>query len=243
MTVYIECVIIENFFYDFILLWCACALSKIRLQWPKLVLSAFFGGVFAVFYPLLVLPYFLGVTLKISVGFLLVFIAVPKKEHSRYGLSVFFFYLCAFCFAGGSYAFGRGYVLPCFLLFALICMTLGKKIYQSMRFSAQLTACKLYYRGKEWGVTGYLDSGNLARYNGLPVCFISAELFLRLYEEDRGQVLEEMRISTLAGSKKVRVFYAEISVSGKEKQPVYLGVSGNIIKKRYEVLLSSEMIV
>ncbi len=243
MSVYIEYVVIENFFYDFILLLCAYTLSKSRVKWGKLCLSALIGGVFACLYPLLVLPWFLSLVLKICVGFLLVFIGIRKKERSRYGLSVIFFFICAFCFAGGVYAFGRAYILPCFLAFALISTKIGKKIYQKVRFSGNLVACKLYYQGKERETLGYLDSGNLARHKGFPVCFISTELFLGIYDETRGQVFDEMQINTLVGAKKVRVFSGEISINGNEKKPVYLGVSGNIIKKGYEILIHSEMIV
>ena len=241
MTVYIEYALIENFFYDFTLLVCAYALAKAKIAWGRVCLSALIGSAFALVYPLLGLPWFLSTLLKISVGFLLVYIGISKKEHSRYGLSAFFFFVCAFAFAGGVYAFGRAYLLPCFLLFALICVKTGRKIYRKMRFSGNLRACKLFYQGTQKTATGYLDSGNLARYNGLPVCFISAELFFKLYDEDRGQVFDEMRINTLAGEKKVQVFFAEISIENKEKKPVYLGVSGNIIKKGYEILINGEL--
>ena len=241
MTVYIEYAIIENFFYDFILLLCAYTLSKTPFSWWKITLSALFGGVFAVVYPLLSLPYVLSALLKICVGLLLVLIGISKKGRSRYGLGVFFFFVCAFCFAGGLYAFGKAYILPCFCLFAVITVKIGKTVYRKMRFSGNLRACKLFYQGKEREALGYLDSGNLARQKGLPVCFITAKLFLDIYDEDRGQVFDEMRIQTLAGEKKVPVFFGEISIDGKEKKPVYLGVSGNIIKRGYEILLNGEM--
>ena len=243
MSVDIELVIIENFFYDFSLLLCAFSLSFSKISWGKLCLSALVGGVFALIYPLLVLPAFLSILLKICVGFLLVFLAKSKKERGRYGLNGLFFFLCAFCFAGFTYAFSKAYIFPCFIILTFIFVKISKKIYRKWRFVGNFKACKVFYQDKEWETTGYIDSGNLARQNGLPVCFITPAFFCKIYDEDRGQVFNEICITTLAGKKKVQVFTAEISVDGKEKKPVYLGVSANMIKKGYEILLHSEMII
>ena len=241
MTVYIELVIIENFFYDYILLLCAYLSAKVKISQKRTLLSALFGGTFALLYPLLILPNLLSILLKIAVGFLLVFIGTSKNERGRYGLSALFFFLYTFAFAGGVYAFGRAYILPCFLAFALVCGKITKKIYQKMRFSGCLRPCRVFFGGKDRETTGYKDSGNTAYFKGLPVCFISPKLFLELFDEDTGQVLDEMRIHTLAGEKKVRVFQGEIAVEKRQKKLVYFGVGGNIIKKGYEVLLHNEL--
>ena len=104
MSVYIEYAFAENFLLDGVLLWLSLRVVKIKIAWKRLCFAAACGGVFALVCPLLTLPLWIGVFLKISVGFLLCMLAFPrlktKNEWGRYALSSVFFFACTFFFGG-----------------------------------------------------------------------------------------------------------------------------------------------
>ena len=101
---------------------------------------------------------------------------------------------------------------------------------------------------------GFLDSGNMATKNGLPVCFVSPDLAYDIWGEelmyssakDEGQVCDEMQIHTVNGEKAVRLFSGEIEVfieKGKSfKQQSYFAVSSNMVSKEYKIILHSLII-
>ena len=94
---------------------------------------------------------------------------------------------------------------------------------------------------RQKSVLGYLDSGNLASKGEVPVCFISPEVFYELFIEKRqGQVFDEMKIATVSGEKRVRLYKGEIQVE-KVKKQVYFSLSPNMLSKEYKVLLNARI--
>ncbi len=91
---------------------------------------------------------------------------------------------------------------------------------------------------------GFYDSGNLATKKGLPVCFLSADIFYDLFGdtlvEEGGEMLEELCISTLAGEKKLLLRRGEIELLGEKKQ-AYFACSGNMIAREYKIILHARM--
>ena len=104
MSVYIEYAFAENFLLDGVLLWLSLRIARCKIVTGKLLLSALLGGVFALVFPLLVLPVFFSYLLKFAVGFLLCMVAFPrlktKNEWGRYALSSACFFSLAFFFGG-----------------------------------------------------------------------------------------------------------------------------------------------
>ena len=83
----------------------------------------------------------------------------------------------------------------------------------------------------------------MAKKNGLPVCFITPDLLYGLFEEEilngRGQVCEELAISTLAGGKTVSLYEGEIEINGIRKR-AYFAVSVHMLSRGYKLLLGAE---
>jgi hypothetical protein len=106
--------------------------------------------------------------------------------------------------------------------------------------------CTLFCNGKRLSSTAFLDSGNLAQKNEIPVCFISPELLLTLYgEEYWGQVCDELAITTLGGETKLPLYKGELAVKAKEKtvkREVYFSPSARMISREYSVLLHSRIL-
>ena len=247
MTVYIEYVILENFIYDFCLLQLALRAGKAPVKTLKISLSALFGGVFALLFPLLNLSKTPAFLVKIGFGFLLVFLAIGKNGRGRYGLSVLFFFCFAFVLGGAIYAYSDT-ISPIIIIVgftALICigLPLVKKAYKKITISKHLYNCAIAYNKRVVDTLGFLDTGNLATYKSLPICFVSPDLFYQIFGIDEGQGCDETYIQTVGGEKKIRICLAELIISEKAlKKRVYFGISNSILKS-YKILLNGAISV
>ena len=259
MVVYVEYAFLQNFFFDGALLCLSFAACKVPIKWGKVVFSAACGGIFAIVYPLLRLPILLSLFFKIAVGFLLCLLAFGKvknkKEWGRYALSAFLFFLLTFTFGGALTALQTALklsILPktfliCafFALFVLVGVVIAK-LYQKKRLYAYIYPCKVYANGKEKALQGYMDSGNLASKNGLPVCFLIPDVFYDIFGDEilfcGGQVCDEIKITTMSGESFVRVKQGEIEMKIGEKtvkKQVYFAMAANMIGREYQILLSA----
>ena len=261
MVVYVEYAFLENFFFDGALLCLALVASKAPFKRWRIVFAAACGSFFAILYPLLSLPTFAALFLKIAVGYLLCLIAVgrvkSKKEWGRYALSSILFFSLTFAFGGALSALQTAFslsVLPQLAIlvgFSICCAFacfLIAKIYQKRRVHTYIYPCKVFASGREKEMNGYFDSGNLASKNALPVCFLSPDLFYEFFGEKivfcGGQVRDEMQIATMSGEKKIPLFKGKIEV--KEglktlKKEVYFALGANMINREYQILLNARI--
>lgn len=259
MAVYIEYAFLENFLFDGVLLALALYAANAPFSWGRLLFSALCGGAFAILFPLLRLQRVLLWLLKISVGFLLPLLAYgqikSKKEWGRYAFTAVFFLVITFFIGGALTAFFQEsfpqaptlWIALSFCALALLALFLLKKFREKRRLNAFLYDCRIEYGGKGLWVRGFLDSGNAASKDGLPVCFLSPEFVYELFGEEilkcAGQVCDEMCISTLSGEKKVPLYKGKLTVKGKEKDKwVYFAPSANMITREYELLLHNGII-
>ncbi len=252
MEIYIEYAFLENFLFDGILLTLALFAAKRKIKWRKVCLSAGVGAVFAIIFPLLRLPEFWGTLLKIAVGLLLCLLVEDRlktqKEWGRYALTATFFFLFSFGFGGTLLGvYGSGKRIPSLLVFlgfaALvgISILLVKKLYARREVHKNVYPCIVKNGEVAISAEAFSDSGNLARKNGKPVCFLSPELFYELYGEEilkgGGQVCDEMAITTLAGEKTIPLYAGEIEINETIKE-VYFSPSKNMIGREYKVLVN-----
>ena len=260
MVVYVEYAFLQNFLLDGVLLSLAILLTKRKYVFYKVLLSSAVGGVFALLYPLLALPQFLLYLLKTSVGALLVLLAFgrikSKKEWGRYALTAFLFFALTFAFGGALTSAAESFSLQklpahaVFIGFAFLSigfLFVIRALRKSKKTQANLYTCALEYGGKRVRIIGFYDSGNLASKNGVPVCFVSPDVFYDLYGEEwlnGGQVCDEICFTTLAGEKKSRIAAAKLYVrrAGKwQTKEVYLSPSRHILSRDYKILLQSEL--
>lgn len=247
MIVYVEYALAENFVVDLALLTASAKLLQRRICLWRSVLASLFGAGFAVIYPLLSLPAYASYLLKTAVGALMCLFAdgrvKTKNEGYRYALNTVCFFLLTFAFAGLlSY-------IPAWLSPPLVALSLAfiitlanafcRAVYKKRALSRFLYDCTLYYADKTVEATGYLDSGNLAKKNGLPVCFLSPDTLYALVGEavlSGGAVAEELAVSTLNGDKTYALYKGEIRLQTLKKE-VYFTASVNMVTREYKILL------
>ncbi len=255
MEIYIEYAFLENFLFDGGLLVLALYAAKSKIKWWRVCLSASLGGAFALLFPFIALPSFLKTALKFFVGALLCLLAFPRLktrgEWRSCAWTTVFFFIFSFGFGGallGAYAnFQRVPSYLVYLGFTALCgasVFLLRKFYARKAVHKRIYPCTLLYGESRIHTQAFLDSGNLATKNGLPVCFLSPELFYELYGaeilEGGGQVCDEMSITTLSGGRKAALYHGEIEIEGTKKD-VYFSPAVNMIGREYKVLLNFQI--
>ena len=257
MEIYLEYALLENFFVDGALLFLSALVGKRKIVWGRLVLSAAIGAAFAVLFPLLPLPMPLSVTCKFLLPILLCKIAIKKENGGGgYALTLLFFYAFSFAFAGLLYGvFGAfdieyfevegggivsklpvGGLLAALVFFVALCLLGVKKLYEKRRTYLHIYDCEIVGDRGVLKAKGYLDTGNTASYHGMPVCFVTPDLF---YDFTGGETpTEQMTVVTLAGEKRVSVIKAEKILVGESVHGVaYLSPTSRLIGREYKILL------
>ncbi|MBE7085643.1 MAG: hypothetical protein E7366_00625 [Clostridiales bacterium] len=262
MEIYIEYALAENFLFDATLLYLSLKASKTPVRSLRLIAAALFGAVFAVIFPLLNVSTAIAYLLKFSVGFFLCLIAFPnvkiKNEWGRYALTSIFFFVFSFLFGGVLLGVLQEFfpkkipsliVIISFALLTIFSSWFIQKLYARRAIYRFIYDCEIAFKGRKRVVAGFLDSGNLAIKNGLPVCFLSADVWYDLFGEEilktSGQVRDEITITTLGGEKTSPVFQGKIELNFEKirlKKEVYFAPSGNMLSRGYKILLSARVI-
>ena len=265
MTVYIEYAFLQNLLLDGVLLWLSYKGTKTPFGWGRYAFATLFGALFAVVYPLLRLPDFLGLLLKISSGCLLCLLAVGKvksgKEWGRYTLFTAIFFSLSFLFGGAlniisqglSINVMRGIVTPLgFVGLSILCIYIFRRLYKKKKIWRFIYECELRNGKKSITALGFFDSGNSATKKGRPICFVSPEIVYTLWGEEillkgeeEGQVCDEMCIATVSGERKIRLYKGALTVKTDKKsiklKEVYFSPSANILSREYSMLLHSRI--
>ena len=274
MTVYLEYAIVQNLLFDSALLTLALSAAKCRCKGWRVALSACVGTAFALLFPFFVLPEFLKAILKMAVGFLLCLLACSriktKREWKRFLVCTALFFTLTFAFGGAILGITGAFMptvskdnsyevdgLSPFLvtaLFSLLCFCaafLIKALYTKREMRRFVYSCRLFCGKKRINIEGFFDSGNLAKKEGLPVCFVTPDIFFDLAGgyvlsmEEGGQICDEMQIHTLSGRKKLPVCKGEIECESKagqkQKRQVYFASSPNMIAREYKLLINADL--
>lgn len=244
MQVYAELAVIENFCMDFTLLYAAKAAVKNRAGAGRIALSASFGALFAVVFPLFEIGAALAVILKLASGMALCLIAGKKdgfKSFIKFSGAFFIFgallagvLLGLFNLTGWSYETGQGFLVssvpigvPLFL--ALLIVIGAKKLAVRLKKThKEDVICRIYAGELLAEVKGFFDSGNKVYLKGSPVCVVPEEVVLQL--SDRVRINERVKIHTVAGSKIMNVFTCDrlevdFGEDKKNYKDVKIGVS------------------
>lgn len=254
MAVYIEYAIAENFLLDGLLLYLALKCARAKVKAFRLLLAAAIGAAEAVCFPLLSLPAWCAVLIKLFGGLILCLVAVSKGTKKTYLLVTAAFFGMTFLLGGLliaidsalgiEYVEGEGYLLesvPVALvisvagIFSVLAVRGANAFYRYRKIARNLFDCKLTAGGKTATVKGFADTGNCLFFRGEPVCVISAigalALFSKMQPEGR------MTVSTVNGSKEAPVFRCpRLEIGGSVRENVCFTV-GEIGSKEYQIIL------
>lgn len=246
MQVYVELALIENFCIDFTLLYCAKLVSKNRASVWRVAFAAAFGACFAVLFPLFRLKRALAIAIKLISGAIICAFAGKYAKVKAYlkMTAIFLSFtfvlggalIAVFSLSGTSFDKGGGYLLssvpigvPMFC--ALMLIIAARKIANKLRKAGRITvSLRIFSGGKSVELSGFFDSGNKVYYSGQPVSVIPITAALELVDESR--INNTVKIHTVAGSKKLKIFTADkIEIYEGEKtdtvKNAIIGISPN----------------
>lgn len=258
MTVYVEYVLIDNFFIDFMLLNLTLKTVRLPVNKLKIALCSLLGSVFALIYPILNFNDVINGVIKLLFGFLLISLAVRKVSGKKLYVCYVFFLLFTFVLGGtiiGVYQiFNLDYsteisvaiaFLPCYLIIRFI-NTVIEYLYQKKNTTNFCCDVEIFSNGKSLKLSGFLDSGNGAYFKGRPIVFLSKNKAFEFFKDVKYyQAIQKVKIQTVNGEKDKLCFIAEeIRIYLADKTNIFNNVAVCLIKNigDYDVILHNSMI-
>jgi stage II sporulation protein GA (sporulation sigma-E factor processing peptidase) len=203
MEIIIEYVLIDNLVIDFLILYLSCKILKQKIVYWRLILSAVIGAGCALIIPIINLPEYLMIILKLILGIVMVLICLPCSTFKKSFISFLTFLMMTGCMGGVcfliifmlsgnmsfnfnisySYKIPVGAIVFVCALVAGIISQLIKLIYRKKALNNFIYEITLVDKGKEIRSSAYLDSGNtlIDPVTNKPVIIINYSLFNKLY--------------------------------------------------------------
>lgn len=253
MVVYWEYAFLENSLFDGLLLYLALKGAHAAVRPLRLTAAAGSGGALAVLYPLIALPVWAEIAVKLAGGVLLATIAVSEKEIKTLvwtSLLLFAFtfmlggLLTAVCVMCGARRVAGGFMIaqaPVGLIaaftavFFAACAVGVRRLYRRVRLTRLLYDCTLTAGARTVTWKGLADSGNRLSFRGRPVCVCSAVAALALF--GRGaRAVGRIRVGTVAGACERPVLRCDrLCIENKTYSDVY--ITTGEVEKAYQIIL------
>lgn len=232
MIIYVEAVLFDNFFLDFLLAYATLRLTKQKIRWLPIMLSAAVGCAFALFFPLVkgyVVP------MKIIVLLISSALFTWRRSFKIYAINTFIYLLLSFLLSGifsfllgGSAAngfIGVGFggvvgVLSIGVISLLYSVRQISGLIRQRKRNEKYAVAELVNRDKTLRINALYDSGNLLTdRNGEGVVVTDRKLVSAL-----GTLVDfgEMTVHTASGSKVLKLVKIP-------KIKIYSGASENIL--------------
>lgn len=211
MVVFIEYVIIDNFFIDYLLLKTTLYIMNITTKKKRLTIASIIGATFSLLFPLISIANVISLAVKILVGLLMVLVSNKFTNVREYCVSVVVFLTLTFLTGGliiGAFnILGINYsseisialmILPVSIT-AKVTVSVIKYLYvkrhvQHYNYQVEITAL-----GKTVTAKAFLDTGNFL-YDGFsPVIVITKTLFITLLKNGDITGIKRQKITTVNG--------------------------------------------
>ena len=253
MVVYVEAVLLDNFCFDFLLGYLTYLLTKRKVRYACVVLSAFVGCLIALVFPL---ARRYGMLVKIGALLVCSLLLTLKRSLRLYLINTFVYATLSFllsgifCFLlGGKMA--NGFVglkwggLVCavsigsFLLLYAVRQAIG--LMGERRCKEKFATAELFSKGKSIKISALFDSGNLLTdQNGEGVVVTDQKRLIPL-----GDLKEagEMRVHTASGSKVLKlVKIPEIRIYSRGRENILTNVTAALsdLPEQYALILPCE---
>ena len=254
MTVYIEYVLVDNFFIDYMLLKLSNIIINEKTRKLRLIFSALIGAIFALFMPMIKLSVIPLAIIKILVTVLMIIVLNGYITFKKFLTAIAVFMALTF-FCGGVVSAIFYFLeinsqseisialmmLPFSVSYALFKnvykLIKQKKLEKNFMVSFSLSAFGIIAKGK-----GFIDSGNGA-YNDLsPVVFCSEKFIMQFLKSKSFKLNSGLKINTINGESQNKYFICdEIVLYFEDNQNIYntvtVCISKNLNDKSFDLLL------
>lgn len=180
MKIYLDLIVIINFFYDFLIISATSTLLKRNISLFKIILSSIIGEI-SLLTLFISLDKLTLIIFKILLSMIMVYISFGRKNFLE---NIFYFYVITIVLGGSSYLFGGDTYTTNILMLMLISPFIIFLYIKSIReYKAKITSMHdviLIDGSSTYKLNGYLDTGNklidpITKY---PVIMVSEDLKL-----------------------------------------------------------------
>ncbi len=246
MTVFIEYVLIDNFFIDYMLLKLTLKMVGKKYNRFRLALCAFLGAFIALVYPLIQIK-IISISVKVLSGFLLTLLAINYNTKKEYAVITSLFFAFTFAVGGGimgiyalfnlNYSSEISIALMCLPVYILSCgvKEVVSYIYQKKGVMQSVYKVQLRANGVSLMLNGFMDTGNGVYFENSPVIFISIKLAKKFFQGNSPPKIVKVGVNTINGeAKKVGVKLEEVKLYDGENERIIEGVVACAINKGLE---------
>jgi len=181
MVIYIEQILIDNFIINFLIIFCASIILKIKFNKILIGLSSLIGAVFALFSPLINFPSAFLFLIKIVLSLFMVSILKKYKKFKEFILIYLTFILLTMLFGGAclflltsfdknfnlnnytTYSLPLGLIVIIIFFIMIIIKNIFKNVYRRKSVNNFIYNIILFNNEKYFKLTAFLDSGNLLK--------------------------------------------------------------------------------
>lgn len=205
MIIYLDIVILENLFMNYLILFATSLITKNKIKVWRLALSSLLGGVYAAVSYMSVLKVYSGLGLKILLSIAMIYIAFNSKSIKTLFKQLVIFYLVSFAFGGTAFAllyFIRPqdilskngiligtYPIKVAFLGAIVGFTIIQIAFKSIK--TRMTKKDMFCNIEIWldglcvKVKGMIDTGNLLKepITKTPVIVVESEMLTDILPE------------------------------------------------------------
>lgn len=183
MTIYLDIVLFENIFLNFIIILSTAIIGKAQIKIFRIFLSSLIGGLFAICNYILNIDSILGVAIKIAISIIMMKIAFFNCNFQKLMKQLIFFYLVSFTFGGiafmllffinpqnivikSNHLVGV-YPLKVAILAGIVGLVvffiISKIIRNNLSKKSMICDMEIFYNGNAEKIKTMLDTGNLLK--------------------------------------------------------------------------------
>ena len=255
LKIYLDIVLIINFFFDFILLLCVSLILKRNTKLNRIILSSFFGGLSILFLFLKINSFELFI-FKIFISIIMILIAFGYKNIKYTIINLLYLYVISIFLGGGLYLinlelsykhigiifFHNGLSINILLIIILTPIIIYIYYYQSKRLKNNYNNyynVKIYYNNHIIDCTGYMDTGNNLIDNLTHKKVILIDKRKIIFNIDKFRYIP---LKTVKGNDLIKCIKIDkVIINKKEYHNLLLGIIDYINLDGIDVILNNKM--
>ncbi len=206
MTIYIDIVLLENIFMNYIILFATATINKTEIKISRIFLASFLGGIYAIVAYITDFEIYKTILLKILLSIAMIYIGLKPQSMKKCLKQLIIFYLTSFTFGGTAYAllyfidpsqifvnngvYTSAYPLKTAILggiVGLIVILIAFKTIKN-RINSKNIYCniEIEIENKSCRSKAMIDTGNLLRepISGIPVIIVEKDILKGIIPEE-----------------------------------------------------------
>ncbi len=239
MKIYLDLILILNFFIDFILIISTGIILKRKIDIKKITISSFIGSlsILLLFYSFNSLDLFI---IKFILSIIMIIISYPRKDIKYIGYNLIIFYIVSIFLGGALYLlniqfsykhtglifFNNGLSINFIIIIVSSPMIIYLYIKEQRIIKNKYNnyyKVNIYINDNEVICTGYIDSGNTLTYKSRPVILIDKRKVIFLNEGYR--VIPYKVVNKIM---MLKIYKCDkVTINNNTFKNIYLGISDN----------------